>query len=286
MIVHSRLLFHPILLRSLVAVVDEGGFSRAARRLSMQQSTVSQHVSRLEEQLGVQLLDRRQARIGFTEAGLMVEQSVRDILSTYERLGNQLTGRELHGQVRIGSPEEFAVFRLPRILTAFRNVHPKVEIEVHVAPSEDLLEMFDGDRLDVAIFERRPGEARGSLIRQEALRWYGTRSNWPSSAETLPLVLYPEGSPVRDVVISACRATGRSWRPAGSSASYLGLRAAVLAGAGITALGASSMPVSIELAPSSIDLPLLPAIELAMDLRDQDPTTVALAEAILAAERD
>ncbi|MGH6696189.1 LysR family transcriptional regulator [Sphingopyxis sp.] len=285
MILHPRLLFSPILLRSLLAIVDEGGFSRAAKRLSMQQSTVSQHLMRLEEQLGTKLIERHASRVIFTPAGQRIEQSAREILSLYARLANEVGGRELEGQVRIGSPEEFAVFRLPNILSAFRKVHPRVDLEVHVAPSTDLLEMFDSERLDVAIFERKPGDRRGTLIRHEPLYWYGSGASWPATDESLPLILYPEGSPVRDVITAACADNGRAWRATGSSASYLGMRAAVLAGAGITAFGASSKPVTVETAPAAIGLPRLPGIELALEAHSTDATAAELVDAILSAER-
>jgi DNA-binding transcriptional LysR family regulator len=111
MIIQSHTLFHPLLLRSFLAVADSGSFTRAARQLALQQSTVSQHVARLEEQVGATLLDRTRARIGLSERGRAIEQIAREILAGYQRLEHRLTGPELMGRIRLGSPEEFAVFR-------------------------------------------------------------------------------------------------------------------------------------------------------------------------------
>lgn len=286
MITDSRTLFHPMLLRSLIAVVDEGSFTKAGKKLALQQSTVSQHVARLEDHLGTALLDRSVAKIRFTPAGQSIEQVAREILSSYLRLEHRLSGPELLGRIRLGSPEEFAVFRLPRILTDFRRLHTRVDFEVHMAPSRELFSMLDAGALDIAVAERRKGETRGDLIRSERLIWYGNGEAWPAPVDELSLVLYPPTSPVHGAVTEACDRAGRKWRAGGTSASYLGIRAAVLAGIGITAFGESSMPISIAKAPSSVGLPPLPSVELVLEVADPRSPVTELAAAILEAERN
>lgn len=286
MIDDSRTLFHPILIRSLVAVAEAGSFTRAAKRLALQQSTVSQHVARLEEHLGTTLLDRSGARITFTRAGLDVEATAREILAGYLRLQHRLSGPELLGQIRLGSSEEFAVFRLPRILTEFRRLHTRVDLEVHIAPAEELFAKIDAGLLDLAVAERRKGMPRGELIRQERLIWYGNGEDWPAPGSELALALYPPPSAIRDAVTEACDLVRRPWRAAGTSASYLGLRASVLAGIGLAAFGESSMPVSIFAAPASAGLPPLPTLELVLEVADPRSPVTELAAAIFAAERN
>lgn len=284
MIVDSRTLFHPLLLRSLLAVADAGSFTRGARQLSLQQSTVSQHIARLEEQLGAALLDRTRSRISLNDQGRAIESVARDILASYQRLENRLSGPELTGRIRLGSPEEFAVFRLAPILTNFRRLHHKVELEVHVASSAELFAMMDAGSLDLTVAERRSGERRGELIRLERLVWFGNGEHWPAPDEPIPLVTYPPSSPVREVLTDGCRAAGRNVRMTGGSASYLALRAAVLAGVGLTAFGESSRPVTIVPAPQSAGLPLLPPIELVLEVANPQPPVAELAQAIMDSE--
>lgn len=286
MISDSRTLFHPVLLRSLLAVADQGAFTRAARQLSLRQSTVSQHVARLEAHLGTQLLDRTRARIALTERGRAIEPVAREILASYQQLEQRLSGPELSGRIRLGSPEEFAVFRLPRILTHFRRLHMRVELEVHVAPSAELFAMVDAGALDLTIAERRVGESRGELIRQEELVWYGNGEGWPAPTDPVPLVLSPSPSPVREILIEACETAGRNWKVSGGSASYLALRAAVLAGIGFTAFGESSNPVTVSPAPASANMPALQPIELVLDVANPQAPVMELAETILDAERN
>lgn len=286
MILDSRTLFHPMLLRSLIAVVDEGSFTKAGKKLSLRQSTISQHVARLEDHLGVALLDRSAARIRFTPSGQSIEQIARDILAGFLRLEHRVSRPELLGRIRLGSPEEFAVFRLPRILAGFRRLHTRVDLEVHIAPSDELLAMLDEGSLDIAVAERRAGESRGELIRSERLIWFGNGDSWPAPEDELSLALYPPPSPIRDSITGACERAGRKWRAGGTSASYLGLRAAVLAGIGVTAFGESSMPVSIVEAPVSAGLPPLPPVELVLEVGDRRSPVSELAAAIFDAEKD
>ncbi|WP_154586705.1 LysR family transcriptional regulator, partial [Bordetella pertussis] len=70
----------PVLLRSFVTVVDTGNFTRASEHLHLTQSTVSQHVIRLEENLGCRLLDRGQRHVLPTEEGERLLGYARSIL--------------------------------------------------------------------------------------------------------------------------------------------------------------------------------------------------------------
>src|SRR5215475_211760 len=92
------------LLKSFVSVVDAGGFTRAGERVHRTQSTVSQQIRRLEEDLGQTLLNRNGKDVSVTEPhGALMSGLLHDIA----------------GAVRLGLPEDFAAYRLPRLLGAF-----------------------------------------------------------------------------------------------------------------------------------------------------------------------
>jgi DNA-binding transcriptional LysR family regulator len=281
----ARALFHPMLLRSFIATVEERSFSRAARRLALQQSTVSQHVRRLEEAVGRPLLLRTTQQVTPTPEGDDILDMAREILATYERIDRHFRDSQLHGQIRVGSTEEFAVFRLPEILLDFRRVHVGVDIEVTIAPSDVLLSQIDHDQLDLVIAERRQGEARGTFIRLERLQWYGGPSTMQELPDPLPLVLYQAPSLARDLAIEACETAGRAWRVTSTSTSYLGLRAAVIAGLGVTPLGESTRPMTVQAIPPSAGLPPLPDMALILEMRGDSGPVAELAGAILQRER-
>src|ERR1700739_4242472 len=100
------------LLKSFVSVVDAGGFTRAGERVHRTQSTVSQQIRRLEEDLGQTLLNRKGKHVMPTEAGERLLSYARRLLSLAEE-ARDVVGRPANeGAVRLGVPEDFAAYRL------------------------------------------------------------------------------------------------------------------------------------------------------------------------------
>ena len=112
-------MFDPVLLRSFVAVVDCANFTRAAERLHLTQSTVSQQVRRLEESLDCQLLDRDQRRVVATAEGERLLGYARRILALNEEASDVLLHQQSEGVLRLGVPEDFAAERLMPLLSRF-----------------------------------------------------------------------------------------------------------------------------------------------------------------------
>ncbi len=142
-------------LRSLVTLVESDcNVSRAAERLFMVQSAVSQHILRLEEELGVHLFMRQGKRItGLTEAGEKVLQHARRVLA---ETGNILdVGRDhvedRSGILRIGTTHTQARYVLPPIVKRFNRDYPRVELQIHQATPRQLVRMVLEDRVDFAI---------------------------------------------------------------------------------------------------------------------------------------
>jgi DNA-binding transcriptional LysR family regulator len=115
-------------LRSFVAVAEERHFGRAAARLGLVQPAVSQHIARLERELGVRLLDRSPRRVALTRAGARLLPEARAALSGIDRLRDAADALA-HGNaaaVRIGT-EPGLGRRLARGLAAVRALAPEVE---------------------------------------------------------------------------------------------------------------------------------------------------------------
>src|SRR3979409_1284563 len=117
----ERGMFDLELLRSFVSVVDSGGFTRAGERVSRTQSPVSQQIKRLEDDVGRPLLDRSGKDVTPTEAGERLLSYARRLLSLAEEARDVLTRPGNEGAVRLGIPEDFAAYRLGKLLgTVFR----------------------------------------------------------------------------------------------------------------------------------------------------------------------
>src|ERR1700694_720603 len=107
------------LLRSFVSVVDSGGFTRAGERVHRTQSTVSQQIKRLEEDVGQPLLNRTAKDVTPTEAGERLLSYARRLLSLAEEARDVVTPPGHEGAVRLGVPADFAAYRLGGILAGW-----------------------------------------------------------------------------------------------------------------------------------------------------------------------
>ena len=247
-------MFDPNLLATFVTVAKARSFTEAGRRLGLQQSTVSQHVRRLEEAASRRLFLRDTHSVALTADGEAMLGLVQGILEANERARRYFAGSELRGRVRFGASEDFVQSRLPEVLREFTRVHRAVDLELTVGLSGGLLETLDAGELDLVLAKRRPGEDRGQLVRREKLVWLGSDPALADPDRPLPLILYPPPSISRAIALEVLERAGRSWRIVCTSSSFSGLNAAALAGLGVTVQGDGFVPPGLTLLPELPDL--------------------------------
>lgn len=138
-------------LRTLVAVVEERSFSGAARTLGTVQSNVSAHVARLEQELGVELVDR--ATTGPTPEGALGVERARRIESEFEALEADLASMRdtVSGEVRLGAIGTTARWIVPPLMNHLDGEHPGVRVVVLDASTSSLVLALTSNQLDVAL---------------------------------------------------------------------------------------------------------------------------------------
>jgi DNA-binding transcriptional LysR family regulator len=256
--------FDPTLLTSFLTVAKAGSFTEAGRRLGLRQSTVSQHVRRLEKAASRRLFVRDTHSVALTTDGEAMLGLAQGILDANERARRYFAGSELRGRVRFGASEDFVQSRLPEVLRDFTRVHFAVDLELTVGLSGALLQALDAGELDLVLAKRRPGEDRGRLVRREKLVWVGSNPGLAAPERPLPLILYPPPSISRAVALEVLERTGRSWRIVCTSSSLSGLNAAALAGLGVTVQADGFAPSGLIPLSSSAVLPELGQIEFVL----------------------
>jgi len=140
-------------LRYFVAVVEAGGFSRAAARLHVAQPSLSQQIAKLEQELGQPLLDRLPRGVVPTDAGRRFYERARRVLAEVADATRCVADcREtLEGRLVIGAIPTIAPGLLPGLLARFTAEHPRVEIEVVEEVTERLLHRMDEGQIDLAL---------------------------------------------------------------------------------------------------------------------------------------
>lgn len=256
----------PDLLRTFVTVVECGGFSQAAERLLRGQSAVSLQIKRLEERLGVRLLDRNPRHMALTSDGELILDHARRILSLNDELVARIREPELAGVVRLGAPEDFATSHLPDVLARFARSYPRVALEVTCELTLELLDRFQAGGLDIALVKREPSGVTGGIrVWREPLVWVGGHAAVAGAADTLPLVVSPRPCVYRKRATDALDARGWPWRIAYTCGSLAGNHAAVRAGLGLTVLPKDMVPADLTvLNDEALGLPVLADTEIAL----------------------
>jgi DNA-binding transcriptional LysR family regulator len=225
------------LLRTFAAVVDAGGFTRAAERVHLTQSTVSQQIKKLEVNIGHTLLlrDKSTGGIQTTEEGEILLSYARRLLATAEEAMDVMRKPAAPKTVRLGVPEDFAGRRLIDLLSGFSAASPHIRLDTVSGWSVELRRLLDTGEIDLALIKREPGDGACLASWKEELIWVeSTRRSVRN--EPVPLAVFPVGCIYRERAIRFIERSGWRWRIAYTSQGLMGVQAAVASGLGISLL--------------------------------------------------
>jgi DNA-binding transcriptional LysR family regulator len=276
--------YDPQLLATFLAVEQTGSFTRAAARLGLQQPTVSQHIRKLEEQVGRTLVLRDTHSVSLTADGEAMTGFARNILAANDQASNYFRGSRPRGRLRIGIADDLALTRLPQILRDFRRDNPLVDFDLIVDQSGLLHQRLEDHKLDVFIGKRPSGEGRGQLVKRDRLVWVGTPSTKVDLTRPLPLVVYSPPSISRTEMRRALNRAHMPFRTVCLCSGVNGLIAAVAAGVGISVLAESLVPPQLTPLGPGHKLPELGTIDLvvlASPRVGQRPAVQALTATVL-----
>jgi len=140
-------------LRSFLRVLDLGGFSRASRSLNIAQPALSQHVKKLEDRLGVVLLERSAHGVAPTPAGRLFAKRARQILNLVDVTERQFGHgpQSLLGEVRLGLPGSVCPVLAMPMITETASRYPNIKLIISELMSGDLADMLQEGRMDLAV---------------------------------------------------------------------------------------------------------------------------------------
>ncbi|GLZ56094.1 LysR family transcriptional regulator [Actinomycetospora sp. NBRC 106378] len=283
-------------LEYLVAVVDDGGFTRAADRLRIAQPGVSAQVRKLERELGHELLDRSGHRVRPTAVGAEVVAAARTALAAVadvRRVVEDLDGL-LRGQARVGMVTSGPFLDVPGVLADFAAAHPQVACSLLEAGSARLTTLLREGHLDVALIGAAggvPDDLVTDPVTEESLVVAVPPSD-PLAASTRvapadlagrDVVAPAEGNALREAFDLACASVAVRVTCSASDPTVLARLAA-------RGLGIAVLPISLS-ALRTEDLVMLPfdapdvraRLVLARPRGAQGPAAAAVTRALLAA---
>jgi DNA-binding transcriptional LysR family regulator len=262
-------------LRYFVAVAEELHFGRAARRVLVAQPALSQQIRQLERELGVTLLARTKRRVALTDPGRAFLAEARRTLAAAEaaaRAARRAAAGET-GRLRVGYVDLATWLVLPRILRAYRERYPDVDLtltELHRQPQREALARGD---LDVGFFSLRAAdtEFRGEQVALDPLMAALPEGHALAARPDVPLValaaepwvLFPRELKTQfgELILVSCAAAGFVPRVVQEASQLHTLASLVSAGIGVTLLPASTARApraGVVFRPLAGEVPVLP----------------------------
>jgi len=281
-------------LRTLVAVVETGGFTRAATELGLSQPTVSQQMAALEREAALPLFERLGRRSVPTEAALILVERARVALASVEDAGRTL--EELRGlgrgSLRVGASTTPGVYMVPQWLGEFASRYPGVDVHLDIADTRDTEERLIRRRVDVAVVgEYEPGAGLvATPLGSDVLLPICA----PGQADTRSLDSFLEqrfiarekGSSTRAVFERWLRAKGLRLRSAMEVASTEAVKQVVAAGLGVSVVSGATIQLELKAgvlaSPPTDGFPISRRIDVVLQRgRRPMPTTVAFLSILL-----
>lgn len=254
-------MLNPVWIQTFATVATSRSFTDAGRQLGLSQSSVSDHIRRLEDSVGRRLFVRDTHSLKLTPDGDALLVHARLILESLARAESQFSAPRLRGRVRLGTSDDLAQGPLPNVLAAFRDTHPDVELEITIGMTGKLYELVDAGLLDLMIGKRREGDRRGVPLFRGQLEWLARPGTVIDVRQPLPLILVNEPSVTRSIVLDTLAKAGWRWRVVCASSSHSGCIAAARGGLGITVRAQDLAGRGLVPPVNSEELPALPEVE-------------------------
>jgi LysR family hydrogen peroxide-inducible transcriptional activator len=237
-------------LRYLTALAETRHFGRAAERCFVSQPTLSAQLRKLEDYLGVQLVERRPRHVELTEAGAAIAERARRIEETSEEiLALAQSWRDpLAGPLKVALLPTVGPYLLPQVVMRIRKALPRMELMLYEYQTEPMLERLERGELDMGVLAlpvSAAGEAFATrLLYEEPFMLavpeghrLGTRAHVRvSDLDGETLLLLEDGHCLRDQALTVCARAGVHERADFRATSIETLRQMVAAGVGVTLL--------------------------------------------------
>ena len=261
-------------LRYLIALADHRHFGRAAEASHVSQPTLSTQIRKLEDELGVALVERAPRKVMLTEAGTAIAQRARNVIAEVEQMRE--IARRAHdpesGTLRLGLFPTLGPYLLPHVVGPLRARYPKLELLLVEEKTADLIARLREGRIDAAVLAL-PVDDEGlehavlfdepfvlAVPEKHPLATPRGRKRAALSLDTLQhehLLLLEDGHCLREQALDVCHLAGASEKDGFRATSLETLRQMVAAGVGMTLLPVLAVKPPV---PPQPNLRLLPFV--------------------------
>ena len=232
-------------LRSFVAVADSGGVTRAAGYLNLTQSAVSMQIKRLEELLGLELLDRSGRTVALTAQGEHLLAYARRMVALNDEVIGRLTDRAHEGEITLGVPHDIVYPAVPQVLKAFHNAYPRVRVHLESSHTRTLKEQFAKGACDLIMTTETTLDPGAETLCTKPLVWIGAPGGAAWRQRPLQLA-FGRLCTFRADVVAALDAAGIDWQLIVDTESDRTIEATVSADLAVHAMITGTEPPHLE----------------------------------------
>lgn len=232
-------------LRSFVTVAECGGVTRAAGLLNLTQSAVSMQLKRLEESIGLSLLDRTTRKIDLTAEGEQLLSYARRMLDLNDEVWRRLTAKEYEGEVVLGVPHDIVYPAIPGVLRQFAADHPRMKVQLRSSFTTNLKEQFEAGQADVILTTEDEVGPEAETLTTRPLVWIGAPGGQAWKQRPLRIA-HEQRCIFRPGVIRRLDAAGVDWESAVDTQSSRTVEATVSADLAVHTMLSGSVPAHLE----------------------------------------
>ncbi len=241
-------------LRSFMTVADAGGVTRAAGILNLTQSAVSMQLKRLEETLGVPLLERSGRGLRLTSSGEQLLHYSRKLVALNDEAWGKLTAEDYEGELRLGVPHDVIYPTIPQVLKKFSADFPRMKVQLISLPSLTLKKQFAQGECDLILTTELQPDAGGEILALKKLVWIGAING--STWRERPLrVAFCSNCIFRPGTVEELGKSGIPWEYAVDSENDNAVEAAVSADLAIHVTMEGNLPAQTEVIDHGDSLP-------------------------------
>lgn len=241
-------------LEYLAALAEHRHFRRAADSCNVSQPTLSGQIRKLEDQLGVMLLERTSRKVLFTQTGMLLVEQARTVLREVKVLKEMASqqGEAMSGPIHIGLIPTLGPYLLPQIIPMLHKMYPHLEMYLHEAQTQSILSQLDSGKLDcaiIALLKESESFIEVPLFDEPMKLAVYSEHPWAkkdniamSELSGEHLLMLEDGHCLRDQALGFCFEAGADEDTHFKATSLETLRNMVAAGSGITLLPCLAVP--------------------------------------------
>lgn len=248
-------------LRSFLAFVETGSFTRAAKQISRTQSAFSAQMRKLEEEIGAELFIKEGRYLVLSEAGIRLTSHARQLVAQHDLTLCELKLYQDKRPLRLGCPEDYNDKVLPKLIALLHQAQQACSIQVFSEPSVELRRKLDSGELDCAILTRAPNSEEGYWLTADQGVWIASSTFDLKAHTTLPLALFQADCKYHAAAIDGLTKRGQPFQLLACCNTASAQRALVEQGLAVGAMGKLSMGNNVRILEN---FPPLPKVDIVL----------------------